>query len=173
MVITVGFLPLVLPLLLPGVSVNPVQIARSLIVLMLLPLAVALAVNAKLPRVAAAAKPWCDRLSTLGLVAVVVLLVVVNFGNVVSVFGTRAILAGLAFIAIGYAVGWALGGPAASTRHVLGLGTAQRNIAAALVVGGQNFTDPNVVVMVVVVAIVSLLILLPLSRRLATAPRAQ
>ena len=171
MVITVGYLPLVLPLLLPGVSVNPVQIARSLIVLMLLPLAIALAVNAKLPRVAAAAKPWCDRLSTLGLVAVVVLLVVVNFRNVVSVFGTRAILAGLAFIAIGYAVGWALGGPAASTRPVLGLGTAQRNIAAALVVGGQNFTDPNVAVMVVVVAIVSLLILLPLSRRLATAPQ--
>ncbi len=167
MVITVGYLPLVLPLLLPGVSVDPGQIARSLLVLMLLPLAVALAVNAKLPRAAAAVKPWCDRLSSLGLVAVVVLLVVVNFHNVLSVFGTHAILAGLLFIAIGYGAGWALGGPAAGTRPVLGMGTAQRNIAAALVVGGQSFTDPSVVVMVVVVAIVSLLILLPLSRRLA------
>jgi len=37
MVITVGYLPLVLPLLLPGVSVNPAKIARSLILLMLLP----------------------------------------------------------------------------------------------------------------------------------------
>ncbi len=167
MVITVAYLPLVLPLLLPGVSVNPGQIARSLVVLMLVPLAVALAVNAKLPRAAKAVKPWCDRLSSLGLVAVVVLLVVVNFHNVLSVFGTRAILAGLLFIAIGYGLGWALGGPTAATRPVLGLGTAQRNIAAALVVGGQSFTDPSVVVMVVVVAIVSLLVLLPLSRRLA------
>ncbi|KUI19044.1 transporter [Mycobacterium sp. GA-1285] len=167
MVITVGYLPLVLPMLLPGVSVNPGQIARSLIVLMLLPLAIALAVNAKLPRAAAAVKPWCDRLSSLGLVAVVVLLVVVNFHNVLSVFGTRAILAGLLFIAIGYGTGWALGGPTAGTRPVLALGTAQRNIAAALVVGGQSFTDPSVVVMVVVVAIVSLLVLLPLSRALA------
>jgi bile acid:Na+ symporter, BASS family len=100
-------------------------------------------------------------------VAVVVLLVVVNFTDVLSVFGTGAILAGLLFIALGYAVGWALGGPAAGTRPVLGLGTAQRNIAAALVVGGQSFTNPSVVVMVVVVAIVSLLILLPLSRLLA------
>jgi BASS family bile acid:Na+ symporter len=173
MVITVGYLPLVLPMLLPGVSVNPGQIARSLIVLMLLPLAVALAVNAKFPGVAAAVKPWCDRLSTLGLVAVVVLLVVVNFRDVLSVFGTRAILAGLIFITIGYGLGWALGGPTAGTRPVLGLGTAQRNIAAALVVGGQNFTDPNVVVMVVVVAIVSLLILLPLSRRLAKTSQPQ
>ena len=167
MVITVGYLPVVLPILLPGVSVNPAKIARSLVLLMLLPLAGALAVNAKLPAVAARAKPLFDRLSTLGLIVVVLLLVVVNFNNVLSVFGTRAILAGLLFIALGYAVGWALGGPGADTRPVLGLGTAQRNIAAALVVGSQSFSDPTVVVMVVVVAIVSLLILLPLSRLLA------
>ena len=30
MVVTVGYLPLVLPVLLPGVSVNPAEIARSL-----------------------------------------------------------------------------------------------------------------------------------------------
>jgi BASS family bile acid:Na+ symporter len=35
------------------------------------------------------------------------------------------------------------------------------------VVGSQSFSDPKVVVMVVVVAIVSLLILMPLSRKLA------
>jgi len=167
MVITVGYLPLVLPVLLPGVSVNPAKIARSLVLLMLVPLAVALAVNAKLPAAAARAKPLFDRLSSLGLILVVVLLVVVNFNKVLSVFGTRAILAGLLFIAFGYAVGWALGGPAADTRPVLGLGTAQRNIAAALVVGGQSFSNPSVIVMVVVVAIVSLLILLPMSRLLA------
>jgi len=167
MVVTVGYMPLVLPILLPGVSVNPAQIARSLVLLMLLPLAVALAVNAKWPGAAARAKPLFDRLSSLGLILVVVLLVVVNFNKVLSVFGTRAILAGLLFVALGYAVGWALGGPAADTRPVLGLGTAQRNIAAALVVGGQSFSNPSVVVMVVVVAIVSLLILLPMSRLLA------
>ena len=33
MVITVGYLPIVLPMLLPGVSVNPAQIARSLVLL--------------------------------------------------------------------------------------------------------------------------------------------
>ncbi len=167
MVITVAYMPLVLPILLPGVSVNPVRIALSLVVTMLLPLGVALAVNAKLPAAAARAKPLFDRLSTLGLILVVVLLVVVNFNKVLSVFGTGAILAGLVFIVVGYALGWILGGPAADTRPVLGLGTAQRNIAAALVVAGQSFSDPSVVVMVVVVAIISLLILLPMSRLLA------
>ena len=70
-------------------------------------------------------------------------------------------------------VGWFLGGPGVSTRRVLALGTAQRNIAAALVVGSQSFTDPKVVVMVVVVAIVSLLILMPLSRKLANSDDAK
>ena len=69
-------------------------------------------------------------------------------------------------MAAGYGVGWMLGGPKADTRPLLALGTAQANIAAALVVGSQSFTDPKVVVIVVVVAIVGLLILMPLSRML-------
>ena len=45
MVVTVGYLPILLPLLLPGVTVNPWQIARSLLLLMLLPLAAGLALK--------------------------------------------------------------------------------------------------------------------------------
>jgi bile acid:Na+ symporter, BASS family len=167
MVVTVGYLPLVLPSLLPGVSVNPAEIARSLFLLMLLPLAAALAVKAYFADVAARAKPLLDRLSNLGLILLVLLITAGNVNNVLAVFGTRGILAGLLFIAIGFVIGWLLGGPDSKTRRVLALGTAQRNIAAALVVGSQSFSDPKVVVMVVVVAIVSLLILMPLSRMLA------
>jgi BASS family bile acid:Na+ symporter len=50
----------------------------------------------------------------------------------------------------------------------MALGTGQRNIAAALVVASQSFSDPKVVVMVIVVAIVGLIILMPLSRALAS-----
>ena len=167
MVVTVGYLPLVLPLLLPGVSVNPAKIARSLFLLMLLPLAGALAVKARFADIAARTKPLLDRLSNLSLILLVLLITAGNVNNVLAVFGTRGILAGLLFIAIGFVIGWLLGGPDRNTRRVLALGTAQRNIAAALVVGSQSFSDPKVVVMVVVVAIVSLLILMPLSRMLA------
>ena len=166
MVVTVGYLPLVLPLFLPGVSVDPGKIARSLFLLMLVPLAAGLAVKAWFATVAASAKPPLDRLSSLCLVLLTVLITATNIQNVLSVFGTGGILAGLVFIALGFVVGWLLGGPAKDTRRVLALGTAQRNIAAALVVG-SGFTDPRVVVMVIVVAIVGLLILMPLSRKLA------
>ena len=166
MVVTVGYLPLVLPVLLPGVAVNPAKIARSLFLLMLLPLAGALAVKARFAVAAARTKPVLDRVSNLSLILLVVLITAANINNVLAVFGTRGILAGPLFIAVGFSMGWLLGGQGMDTR-VLALGTAQRNIAAALVVGSQSFSDPKVVVMVVVVAIVSLLVLMPLSRLLA------
>ena len=166
MVVTVGYLPLVLPVLLPGVSVNPAEIARSLFLLMLLPLAGALAVRARFAAAAARTKPVLDRVSNLSLILLIVLITATNINNVLAVFGTRGILAALLFLAVGFGVGWLLGGPGQDTRRVLALGTAQRNIAAALVVGGQSFTDPKVVVMIIVVAIVGLLVLMPLSRAL-------
>ena len=144
MVVTVGYLPIVLPLLLPGVSVNPAQIARSLVLLMLLPLGSALAVKANRPDIAAKIKPIFDKTSNLSLIALMALQTLLNVRSVVAVFGTGGILAGVLFLGVGVAVGWALGGSARDTRSVLGLGTAQRNIAAALVVANQSFEDPNV-----------------------------
>ena len=167
MVITVAYLPIVLPLLLPGVTVNPVKIAQSLVLLMLLPLAIGLFVKARYDATAARVKPALDWLSNVSLILLMVLITVVNFDKVLQVFGTRGILAGLLFIALGFCIGWLLGGPGKDTRTVLALATAQRNIAAALVVGSQSFSDPKVVVMVIVVAIVGLIILMPLSHALA------
>lgn len=167
MVVTVGYMPLVLPLMLEGVSVDPVKIGRSLIFLMMLPLATGLLVRARLSGLAAKAQPSLSRLSILSLALLIALLLITNMQNVLSLYGTRGILASIFFIAAGSGIGWLLGGPQSDTRGVMALGTAQRNIAAALVVGGQNFNDPKVIVMVVVVAIVGLLLLMPLARYLA------
>jgi bile acid:Na+ symporter, BASS family len=170
MVITVGYVPIVLPLLLPGVSVNPAQIARSLVLLMLVPLGGALAVNAFRPDIAAKTKPPLDKTANVSLIGLIALQTLLNLRSVAAVFGTGGIFAGVLFLAAGYGTGWALGGPNRDTRSVLALGTSQRNIAAALVVASQSFDEPNVVVMVVVVAVVGSLLLVPLARRLATQP---
>jgi bile acid:Na+ symporter, BASS family len=169
MVLTVGYMPLVLPLLLEGVSVDPLKIARSLVLLMLLPLIAGLTVKARSEGVAARGGPLLNSLSSLSLALVILLLLVTNIRNILYLFGTRGILASGLFLIVGFGMGWSLGGPSADTKGVLALGTAQRNIAAALVVGGQNFSDPKVVVMVVVVAIVGLLVLMPLARVVARA----
>jgi BASS family bile acid:Na+ symporter len=166
MVITVAYLPIVLPLLLEGVTVNPLQIAQSLVLLMLLPLGVGLFLKARFDAMAGRVKPWLDWLSNISLILLIGLISAANIDKVIQVFGTRGILAGLLFIAFGFCVGWLLGGPANDTKNVLALGTAQRNIAAALVVASQSFSDPKVVVMVIVVAIVGLVTIMPLARAL-------
>ena len=156
--------------LLPGVTVDPGKIARSLVLLMLLPLAAGLVLKARRGDLAARVKPLLDRISNLSLILLLVLITAANIQKVVQVFGSRAILAGILFIALGFGIGWLLGGPGADTRRVVALGTAQRNIAAALVVASESF-DPKVIVMVTVVAIGSLIILMPLSGSLATRGR--
>jgi bile acid:Na+ symporter, BASS family len=166
MVVTVGYMPLVLPLILEGVSVDPMKIGRSLVFLMMLPLVAGLLVRARLSRLAAKAQPSLSRLSILSLALLIALLLITNMQNVLSLYGTRGVLASILFIAAGSGIGWLLGGQS-DTRGVMVLGTAQRNIAAALVVGGQNFKDPRIIVMVVVVAIVGLLMLMPLAKYLA------
>src|SRR5215472_6498715 len=167
MVVTVGYMPVVLPLMLKGVSVDPMKIGRSLVFLMMLPLAIGLLVKARLSGLASKVQPSLGRVSILSLALLIALLLITNVKNVLSLYGTRGVLASILFIAAGSGTGWVLGGPQSDTRGVMALGTAQRNIAAALVVGGQNFRDPRVIVMVVVVAIVGLLMLMPFAKYLA------
>jgi BASS family bile acid:Na+ symporter len=168
MVVTVAYLPIVLPLLLPGVTVQPWDIARSLLLLMLLPLVIGLALKARYGDLAARVKPVLDWISNVSLILLIALITAANIDKVLQVFGTLGILAGLLFIALGLGTGWLLGGSGADTKRVMALGTGQRNIAAALVVASQSFSDPKVVVMVIVVAIVGLIVLMPLSRALAS-----
>jgi bile acid:Na+ symporter, BASS family len=163
MVVTVGYLPIVMPLLLPRVTVDPWNIARSLVVLMLLPLTAGLALKVRYEDLARRVKPVLDWISNVSLILLVLLITTANIDKVLQVFGTRGILARLLFIALGFGTGWVLGGPDGDTRRVLALGTGQRNIAAALVVASQGFSGPKVIV----VAIVGLIILMPLSRALA------
>ncbi|WP_204141197.1 bile acid:sodium symporter family protein [Halomicronema sp. CCY15110] len=166
MVVTVVYVPVVLPLLLPGVSVNPLEIARSLIILMLLPLAIGLVIKARYAEIASSLQPHMAQASTVSLLAVLVLMLVLNFDTMVGAIGSGAMIVAILFILISLALGYWLG-PTAGTRPVLGLGTAQRNIAAAMVVATGNFgDDPNVLTMILVGAVLMLVILMPLAGEL-------
>ncbi|MDH6197085.1 BASS family bile acid:Na+ symporter [Mycobacterium frederiksbergense] len=165
MVITVGFVPVALPLFVRGTAVNPAQIAVSLIVLMLIPLAVGLLLRARLQGVAGRIRPAVGWVSNVSMILVVVLTIAGHLKDVAAIFGTFGFLAAIVFTVVCIGIGWLVGGPGA--RDVLALGTAQRNAAAAFVVAGQNFADAKVIVMITVVLIVDFLMLLPFSRFLA------
>jgi len=161
---TTIFLPLALPLLVKGVQVNSWKIAQFLIVLLLLPLIVGLFVRARAASTAARLRPLLERISSIALLVMIVLLIALNFQAVLRIFGTGAIAAAILFAVLSALAGWFLGGRDAAQKTVLGLGTGLRNIPAALVVSVQNFKDPNVSVMVIVTTLTGILILVPAAR---------
>jgi BASS family bile acid:Na+ symporter len=168
MVVTIIYLPIVLPLLLSGVEVNPWDIAQSLIVMMLIPLAIGLFINARYEETAARVQPTFGQASNIALLVLTVLGLVLNFQQMIGLVGSLGILAGILFIVLSLVVGFLLGMLGSSDggiRSVMGLGTAQRNISAALVVAAQNF-DTNVITYLMVIAIIGLVILMPLAGEL-------
>jgi predicted Na+-dependent transporter len=163
MMTTVAYVPLVLPLLLPGVEVNPLEIARSLVLLMLLPLGVGLLLKARYEDLAASLQPAMAQASSISLLAVFVLMLALNFRTVIGTLGSGAIIAALLLISLSFLGGYFLGG---SSGPVVGLGTAQRNVSAAMVVASSNFADPDVLVMIILGALLMLVVLMPLAGEL-------
>ena len=165
MVVTIIYLPVVLPLLLSGVAVNPWEIAQSLILLMLLPLALGLLINARYEETAIRLQPVFSQASNTALMLLLVLGLVLNFREMIGLVGSFGILAAVLFLTASLLSGYLRGGKGIEIKSVIGLGTAQRNIAAALIVAGQNF-DVEVVTYIMVIAILGLVILMPLAGEL-------
>jgi BASS family bile acid:Na+ symporter len=154
------FMPLVLPLLIPGLQADLWGIAQPLVVQLLLPLAAGLLVKSRFERFAAWLKPVLSLVSNVSLILLTVLLLGLNGGALLGTLGSGAIFASVIFVGFTFAAGFLLGGPEPGTRRVLGLGTGQRNIAAALVIATSGFSDPQVVTMLLVETVAGLILLL-------------
>jgi predicted Na+-dependent transporter len=167
MVVTVAFLPLVLPLVLTGVQVNPWDIAKSLILLMLIPLGIALFIRIRYEEVAKGLIPTMTMATNLSLIVLFIGYFVAYFSDIIGVIGTGGILAAILLLAGAAAVGYLMGGPGMGTRKVLALGTGQRNLAAAFAVATSNFqSNPEVLIEVMVVSLMGLAILMVIAGQL-------
>ena len=160
---TIILMPIALPLLIEGTQVNPLKIVRLLVLMILLPLTIGMVIKARRGELAGSLIPVLERISLATLSTTVVLIVSLNFQSLLAVFGRNAILAGLLFSVLSALTGWLLGGKVPARRTVMSLGTGFRCFPAALIVSVQNFTDPNVTIMVIVTTLTALISLLPVS----------
>lgn len=166
MVVTIIFLPLLLPLLITGVTVNPLDIAKSLVVLMLIPLGIALFIRARYERIAHRLAPYFSKITNIAMIIFMLSMFVAYFPELAGAVGSLAILAAFILVIVAFGIGYFLGGSNTEIRKVLGLGTALRNFAAAITVAALNFTDPDVLVMVLVIILVSLVVLILIGKKL-------
>ncbi len=157
-VATVIYLPLVLPRLIPGVTVDAVAIALPLVLQILLPLAFGLLMNVRYDEEAEMTRPIMGEIANISL-ALMLVLNLTNIGSVLGLLGTGAILSALLVYATGLGTGYLLGGPEVKTRRVLALGTGHRNFAAAFAIVAGNFaSQPTVFLLLLAASLISMII---------------
>jgi BASS family bile acid:Na+ symporter len=161
LIVTIAYMPLVVPWLEPGVAVNAHAIARPLLLTMLLPLGIALLLENLWPGLGERIEGGLSTLANISLIAVVALTFVNNLSALLGAFGIRPILAALLLLLGAFVIGYAFGIFERSTRNLVGLNTAQRNYAAAMIVATETFANSDVLVMVVVASVVSTVLLFP------------
>jgi len=162
LVLSVFTQPLVLPWLLDGVQISAQAIVLTLIFTVLLPLIIGLAMRARLPYWATMLHKSVQRISTLCMLLICILLPALHWQELLDISGSSAFPAAILFLLLACLAGWLLGGPQAGPRRTLSINCTQPNLAAALVIASQNFADPKVSMMLLVVMLASLPILVPL-----------
>ena len=161
MVVTIAYLPIVLPFVLIGVKVSPWEIAKSLILLMLIPLTIAFFIRARYEEVAKGLIHTMTMAANLSLAVMFIGYFVAYYDETFGIIGSRGILVAILLIVGAVLVGFLMGGKSKDIKTVLALGTGQRNIAAAFAIATSNFaTNPDVLIEIMDVAVIGLIILM-------------
>ncbi len=161
LITSIIYMPIVIPAVLPWANVGVVAIARPLLLTLFLPLAAGLLVRAVAPRLAARLIPLLARIAQLSLILLIAATFALNLPSIIGMLGSGALAAAFLLTLGAFVIGYTLGGKDPARRAVLGLGTAQRNVAAAMVVASRAFEDPGPLVMVVVSSMVAFTVLFP------------
>ena len=166
-VVTVPYMPLVLPLVLSGVSVDAVAVAKSLLLQLLLPIGVGMLLVQFLPGVMKKFQPLVARLGSIALYALIVVTLVGYYPNLLEIIGKGAFLVGLAFVAAAFGLGYLAGWGKDHLEDIGGLGTAQRNTAAGVIIALENFSNPNVLVMLTLANMLGIVLLMIIAKVLS------
>lgn len=164
---TAIYVPIVLPMVMYEVAVDGWAIAKTLLLQMLLPIAAGMLAVQFLPEFAKKIQPWVGKLGNVALYVLIAATLIGYFPHMVSIARTGAILVGLAFVAAAFGIGYLMGGGKDHLEAVGGLGTAQRNTGAGVIIATQNFDDPNVLVMLTLANEVGIVMLLLIAKRLS------
>jgi len=113
-------------------------------------------------------QPWVGWLGNIALYAVIGATLVGYVANMLSIVGTGAILVGLVYVLAAFGIGCLTGAGQDHLQDVGGLGTAQRNTAAATVIAVQNFSNyPDVLVMITLANTLGIVMLLFIAKGLS------
>ena len=166
-VVTVVYMPIVLPMVLSGVSVDAVAVAKSLLMQLLLPIVAGMLLAQFVPGVVKKVQPWVGKLGSIALYALIVVTLVGYYPNLLDIVGKGAFLVGLAFVGAAFGLGYLAGAGKDHLEDIGGLGTAQRNTAAGVIIALENFSNPNVLVMLTLANMLGIVMLMLIAKALS------
>lgn len=168
MVATIAFMPLILPRLLDGASISAWAITQPLLQQMLLPLVVGMALFAVVPQLVAVIQPWIAAVSNIALYVLLSATILGYLDALREPALWQALAVGVTVLSLSFLIGHGLGEGRKAMRQIGGLGTAQRNTAAALIASQSAFADePVVFVTVSLLNTVMMVVLLGIAGRMA------
>jgi bile acid:Na+ symporter, BASS family len=161
-VCTVLLLPLMAPFLIKGLIVNTWDLAKPLLIMVLLPLLVGIATKVSIPAVANKLFPVVKKIGGIFLLITAVLTFWIYWREMLSALGSFAIGAQVLFFTVmtvlSYKIGFRL---KQEQRSAMSLGMCTRNIAAVFVAYfGIVNPDPGILVMLVLVVPLALIVAL-------------
>jgi bile acid:Na+ symporter, BASS family len=109
------------------------------------PFALGLLIHHLKPALADRAAPIASKAGIALLVLAVVPVLIKMWSPMMSLVGDGTLLAMVAFVVVGLAVGHFVGGPDPANRSILALATATRHPGVALVIATQNFPEAKLV----------------------------
>src|SRR5262249_48345501 len=148
----------------PGLAADPWSIAKPLIVVLVVPLMLGFALGGLDPKRLGPLLALARKVANGSFLLLLVLLIVVDLGAILGMFGSFALAAYSAFVLAMVGLGYAVGATDRSTQSVFALCAGNRNIAAALVVAETSLNDLAVTVMLLAASLVGLALLLGLAR---------
>jgi len=163
---TIIIVPLLLPVLMPQVSIDGLGMAWTLVQQLLLPMLVGGAVARWLPTINKRIQPWVARIGNIALNIVLVTTIIGYLPDMPDLILSGALAVGLAFVLVAFGIGYLAGWGKDALEDIGGLATAQRNTAAAMLIAISSFTNPVVFVLIALVSTVGIAMLLVIAKLL-------
>jgi BASS family bile acid:Na+ symporter len=164
MVINIFYLPFMLSMFLKDVHIDKIQLLVRLILTVALPVTIGLVVKALYGKTAAFLAKIVRKVANLAMALTVVLIFYLNYKNILSLFGTRAIGVAIIYVVVTFLLGYVLGGPERGNRAPMGFWLGARNASLSIFLATTLFAgERQVLVMASVTIIIMIALALPTS----------
>ena len=164
-VLTILYMPVVLPFLVPGTEIGIWEIAKPLLLQMFVPLVIGLSVRRYSEGAAAKLHGPSNMIVGLSAAVFLVLAVALHWEALGATVGTGTVTSAIVLTVLAFGIGYLLGPGGEKGRVTLGLITTARNIGAAATIATANFRDdPRVLITVAVCMFVVFALAFPVAK---------